>query len=121
MQITVPVPTFDRRVCVPVPSLSRKQLLFMGGAAGLGLVDILSAPVAAVLAAAPLLQKGVRRIAESNGTSTASPRRRSTGRRTASPRARSVTPKAGTSRGQGTRRSASRRSGTGSTAGTPSA
>ena len=33
MNITVPVPTFSRQVRVPIPSLSRKQLAFMGGAA----------------------------------------------------------------------------------------
>jgi hypothetical protein len=92
MQITVPVPTFNRRVCVPLPSLTRKQLLFMGGAATLGIADVLSAPVAAVVAAAPLLQKGLRRIAasaESDGAGSGAGRR-SPARRTSSPGGRST-------------------------------
>lgn len=83
MQLTVPVPTFSGRITVPIPSLSRKQLMFMGGAAALGVVDVLSAPVAVVIAAAPLLQKGIGRLAGSaeaasaNGARTRTPARRS--------------------------------------------
>jgi hypothetical protein len=92
MQVTVPIPTFSRR-SVPVPSLSRKELMFMGGAVALGVVDVLSGPVAVVVAAAPLLRKAVGGIAgsaeaaQSNG---ATPRRRGQSRRTATTRGRST-------------------------------
>jgi hypothetical protein len=90
MQVTVPIPTFSRR-SVPVPSLSRKELMFMGGAVALGVVDVLSAPVAVVVAAAPLLRKAVGEIAgsaEAAHSNGATPRRR--GRRTATTRGRAT-------------------------------
>lgn len=88
MQIAVPVPTFERHLVVPLPSLSRNQLLFMGGAATLGIVEVLSAPVAAVVASAPLLQKGVRRLAAMNGSAGGTAPRRATARRSASTQSR---------------------------------
>jgi hypothetical protein len=114
MNLVVPVPTFERRLVVPVPSLSGRQLLFMAGAATLGIADVLSAPVAAVVASAPLLQKGVRRLAGmSDGAGGTAPRR-STGRRTASAadRGRSTSTSSGrsTTRGRGTSTGRSRRS-----------
>jgi hypothetical protein len=124
VQIVVPVPTFSRSITVPLPSLSRKQLMFMGGAAALGVVDVLSAPVAAVVAAAPLLQKaigGIPGTAESRGGATG--RRQAQPRRTSTTRGRSTARSGADTTAHTTRRPAarsSRRSTSGRTA-TPAA
>ncbi|HEV7467368.1 MAG TPA: hypothetical protein VGP96_13790 [Candidatus Dormibacteraeota bacterium] len=107
MQVTVPIPTFSRR-SVPVPSLSRKELMFIGGAVALGVVDVLSAPVAAVVAAAPLLRKAVGGIAgsaEAAHSNGAAPRRRGQARRTATTRGRSTARSGATTAARSSRRS----------------
>ena len=63
MQLTVPVPTLSTaRVRLPLPSLSPNELLFAGAVAALGLAEVISPPVAIVVASAPLFERGLRRL-----------------------------------------------------------
>lgn len=74
------------RIMKLVPSLSRNQWLWLGGAAVLGVTEVVSAPIALVLGALPVLDQmaggGSSTSARSSGGSTASNgRRRGTTRR----------------------------------------
>ena len=72
-----------------LPTLTRNQWLWLGGAVALGVTEVVSAPIAVVLAALPVLdhyadeQNGSRpsRSSSSTGTTTARRRRRTGGTR----------------------------------------
>lgn len=84
-----------------VPKLTRNQWLWLGGAAALGVTEVVSAPIALVLAALPVLDNiagdgedgsSARRSGSSNGGARrrAGTRRGARGERTTSPRRRSA-------------------------------
>lgn len=80
-----------------VPSLTKNQWLWLGGATALGVTEVVSAPIALALAALPVLdslgseqEKTPSRRAP-NGRTRAPRRRRATPRRTARPRSASTT------------------------------
>jgi len=75
-----------------VPSLTRNQWLWLGGAAALGVAEVVSAPIAVALAALPILDnlssEAAPKAASRNGVSPA--RRTASRRRRAAPRRRSA-------------------------------
>jgi len=94
-----------------VPSLTRNQWLWLGGAVALGVTEVVSAPIAVVLAALPVLDnlssdepRGSRSSANGSARPRAASRRRSAPAAAASAN--------GVSRRRGSRRGARRRSST---------
>jgi hypothetical protein len=77
-----------------IPNLTRNQWLWLGGATALGVTEVVSAPIAVVLAALPVLDSLANEEASgstslaNNGTGrNAGARRRARRRSTAAPRA----------------------------------